>query len=349
MGEEVKISKSLQNKLSALNDKYNKKGDDDNVAFLTSGSIILDAVVSNGKGLPLGKMIEIHSEAGIGKSTLILQACLQACRKGKVCIYLDVEDGANDDQLDSIGLLEYKDTLFFVFPVSTYRDVEEVLAEFDGEDICYIVLDSITSLMPDELLTKSVADILPGLKARYDSLFLQKCTAYLKRNVCSIVLINQMRTTLNFMGRSSSKAAGGKALEFYPDVRIELKKISDLTKKAKTIEGVTEIKYGSEVSIKCLKNRFNNPFIEGVLSIVFGKGASNLSAYTRWLQNNDCIKRSGAWYTITVGELEGKVCGANGILGWVKDNLQEVNTYIMNNGGFILLEVDEDGGDANGQ
>lgn len=336
------VSNSLQKKLDSMSEKFKKS--DEACEFISTGSVIIDSVISNGKGFPRGKMIEVHSESGIGKSTTILQACKVACGMGKVCIYLDAEDGANDDQLASIGLLEYKDKLFFVYPVSTYKEAEEVLNLFDGEDICYIVLDSISALMPDELLDKSVADVLPGLKARYDSLFLQKYKAYLKRNTCSLILINQMRTRLNFRGMSTSGAAGGKALEFYPDIRIEYKKISDLTKKARTIEGVTEIKYGAEVSVKTLKNRFNAPFVEGVVSIVFGKGASNLSAYTRWLQNNDCMKRSGAWYTITLGELEGKVCGANGILQWVKENHSYVKQYIEDNGGFTLLrdEVNQD-------
>ena len=337
------VSKSLQSKLDKFKSKYNTEARDEEV-FITTGSIILDAVVSNGKGFPLGKLIEISSESGIGKSTLTLQACKEACKQGKVCLYLDCEDGTNPDQLKSIGLTEYKDTLFFVFPVSTYRDVEEVLNEFDGEkNIAYIVIDSIASLMPDDLLEKSVADILPGLKARYDSLFLQKVGAYLKRNECSIILINQVRTALNFMGRSSVKSAGGKAMEFYPDIRLQLKKISFLEKKAKTIEGEVKVKYGSEVEVQAIKNRFNNPFVPGVVSIIFGRGASNLSAYTRWLQNNGCITRSGAWYNIKVGEdLEGKVCGANGVLQWVKDNVDTVYDYVMSNGGFILYEELED-------
>lgn len=334
------VKSSLQKKLDSLNEKYQKK--EEALEFINTGSIILDSVISNGKGLPRGKMIEIHSDKGIGKSTIILQACKKACDAGKVCIYLDVEDGANDDQLESIGLLQYKGSLFFVYPVATYKDAEEALNLFDGEDIAFIVLDSITALMPDELLDKSVADVLPGLKARYDSLFLQKYKAYLKRNTCSIILINQIRTSLNFRGMSTQKAAGGKALEFYPDIILEMKKISDLTKKATTVEGVTEIKYGSEVSVKALKNRYNAPFIEGVISIIYGKGASNLSAYTRWLQNNGCFTRSGGWYTIQVGELTGKAQGANGLLKWVKENHVAVLDYINSHGGFVLLKNEEE-------
>lgn len=334
-----KIPKSLLAKLESAHEKYKKP--ELEVEFISSGSIIIDAVISNGKGLPRGKMIEIHSESGIGKSTIILQACKKACELGHVCIYLDVEDGANDDQLESIGLLQYKGTLFHVFPIETYDEAEEIISMFDGEDLAYIVIDSISSLLPDDLKDRKVSEIQPGVKARYDSLFLQKYKGYLKRNVCTIILINQMRTKLNFKGMSSAKAAGGKAIEFYPDVRIKMRKISDMTKKKKTISGEAEVKYGAEVAFSTIKNRYNAPFIEGNIAIIFGKGVSNLSAFLTWLQASGCVKRSGSWYTITVGDLEGKVCGANGMLGFVKENAGVIQEYIANHGGFVLVETDD--------
>ena len=140
MGEEVKISKSLQNKLSALNDKYNKKGDDDNVAFLTSGSIILDAVVSNGKGLPLGKMIEIHSEAGIGKSTLILQTVLRLPRH-KI-LYVSGEESARQLKLRADRLQHSSSDCMIVCETS----LEQIFVHIKNVRPEIVIIDSIQTI-----------------------------------------------------------------------------------------------------------------------------------------------------------------------------------------------------------
>ena len=44
------------------------------------------------------------------------------------------------------------------------------------------------------------------------------------------------------------------------------------------------------------KNRHNDPFIPGVLTILFGKGVSNLAAYSLWLTRSGICTQGGAGY-----------------------------------------------------
>ena len=86
------LDKKIASKLEGYKEKYGLKSDE----FVKSGSIILDMVVSNGRGLPLNKFIEVASDSGLGKSTMVLHAMKSACDQGHRVVYLDVEGGLND-------------------------------------------------------------------------------------------------------------------------------------------------------------------------------------------------------------------------------------------------------------
>lgn len=61
--------------------------------FHPTGSIILDAVISDGRGLPEGIFIELASESGCGKSTMCLHIAKKYCSQGKRVVYIDTESG----------------------------------------------------------------------------------------------------------------------------------------------------------------------------------------------------------------------------------------------------------------
>ena len=79
------LDKKLLAKLEGYKEKYGLKEDE----FVSSGSVIFDVVASNGKGLPLNKFIEIASDSGLGKTTIILHAMKHACDNGHIVVYLD--------------------------------------------------------------------------------------------------------------------------------------------------------------------------------------------------------------------------------------------------------------------
>ena len=56
---------------------------------MPTGSLIMDTVM--GGGLPVGKMIEVASDSGIGKKTVTLSMCRELLLQGKKIIYLDHE------------------------------------------------------------------------------------------------------------------------------------------------------------------------------------------------------------------------------------------------------------------
>src|SRR5574344_1841028 len=108
--------------------------------FNPSGSIILDAIISNGRGIPEGTFIEIASESGCGKSTMCLHIAKKYCSQGKRVVYIDTESGLNGNQIDCFGMREYTDNHLFV-PVrfQTYGEVDDFLCKIiDDPEVALI-------------------------------------------------------------------------------------------------------------------------------------------------------------------------------------------------------------------
>lgn len=329
----------FKDKAKKLADKFPAKTED---TFYSTGSVIFDAVL--GGGIPAGSYIEIASKSGLGKSTMVLHACRYACSQGYSVIYLDFEQAVNESQIDGIGLTPYLDDNFFWYQPVTFTDAEEIIDELGKEEeLAFIVFDSIKSMLPDKMTKKSVEDIQPGLHARLVSNFLLKYKSLVRRRGISLIYITQMRYKLNFRGKSSKKAAGGQAQQFFSDIRVRMGEKKKLKKVEKTLEGEEKIPYGAHVGIWTIKNRYERPYVEAVMTILYGKGISNISAYYRWLTKEGYVKSPGAgWYNIEMGDIEERVRGEDELYQWVRENKEIVKEFIENNGGFLLVEDTEE-------
>lgn len=336
---------TVEDTLKSLSKKYSTEVADDE--FIKSGSVIFDALISKGEGIPRKKFIQISSDSGLGKTTTVLHMCKVACSLGYHCIYLDVEKGVNKSQLEGIGLLPYLNDKFFLYPISTFEEAEDIMGiAFEDDKLAYTVIDSITALIPKKSLEKSISEVEPGLNARYSSDFLKKYKALLEmsESKTSVIFINQMRNKLNFRGMTTFEAAGGNAQKFYMDIRIIMSRKDKLEKTIETLEGKKVVPYGANVVVMAEKNRHNRPYLEGVITVLFGKGISNIAAYQRILMSKDIVTLGGAgYYTMTLPDKEPiKARGADGIAKVIKDNLADIKKYIQDSGGINLIQEDKE-------
>ena len=98
--------------------------------FDPSGSIILDAVISDGRGIPRGIFLELAGESGCGKSTMCLHIARRYCAQGKRVIYIDTESGLNGNQIDCFKMRDYvNEQLFVPVRLQTYGEVDEFLCK----------------------------------------------------------------------------------------------------------------------------------------------------------------------------------------------------------------------------
>ena len=263
-------------------------------SFVPSGSIILDAIISNGRGIPAGTFIEIASESGCGKSTMCIHIAKRYCAQGRRVIYIDTEQGLNGNQIDCFGLRQYVDDMLFI-PVrmQTYGEVDDFLCKvLEDKDVALIIYDSITATVPGRLTEKNVDEMNePGVAARIQSNFMQKFKARFKNTDKTVIFVNQLRTRIAMGYGQVTKLtqAGGQALGYYMDVRIMLKKVMMLEQ---TLPGYEKpVPYGADLAIWCDKNRYARPLLKKVITIHFGKGISNAGAVRSVLEYHGIIER----------------------------------------------------------
>ena len=313
--------------------------------FCPSGSIILDAVISNGRGIPEGVFIEIASESGCGKSTMCLHVARKYCSQGKRVIYIDTESGLNGNQIDCFGLREYVNQLLFV-PVrlQTYGEVDDFLCKvLDDPEVALIIYDSITATVPGRLTEKNVDEMCePGVAARLQSNFMQKFKARFKNSNKTVIFVNQLRTKIAMgYGQVTKLApAGGQALGYYMDVRIMMKAVKKLEQSLPGYE--KPVPYGCDLAIWCEKNRYARPLLKKVITIHFGKGISNAGAIRSVLEYHGVVTRvlRKGWNVKYQGE--DIIVAKDEIDNFIKEHLQYFAEVADNLGGIALIPNEED-------
>ena len=203
-----------------------------------------------------------------------------------------------------------------------------------------VVIDSATAILTEKVKDSSSEDVLPGIDSRVMSTFLKRHKSTSTRAGTSWIIVNQLRTkiAMGYGQQTSEVEAGGKALKFYPDIRLTMKKAykGTLERTEQTAVGEQKVPFGAICEIKAVKNRYERPEIPLKLAIIFGKGISNEYAYYDFLEQRGKIVKSGAWYTIKLGDAP-KVQGMNGVIEWINANRSIVKDFIESEGGYRLL------------
>lgn len=312
--------------------------------FVKSGSVVLDSIL--GGGIPRGVFILLSSDSGLGKSTGALHVSKAYCIQNKRVLYLDFESGVNLAQLNSMGLAKFRyapvtnpDGNFFLFQIQTFREADKILDEL-VENVDLVVIDSATAILTEKVKESSSEDVLPGIDSRVMATFLKRHKSTSTRAGTSWIIVNQLRTkiAMGYGQQTAEVEAGGKALKFYPDIRLTMKKAykGTLERTEQTAVGEQKVPFGAICEIKAVKNRYERPEIPLKLAIIFGKGISNEYAYYDFLEQRGKIVKSGAWYTIKLGDSP-KVQGMNGVIDWINTNRSLVKDFIESEGGYRLL------------
>lgn len=332
-----------------------------------TGSLIMDTVM--GGGLPVGKVIELASDAGAGKTTIVLSMCRELLLQGKKVVYLDHEGAVTTSQLNGIfgknpktGNYYADEWLysidnptgpFVLFQVTTYSDAEQVLDNLLGSgEFALVVIDSVTAMVADEYLEdvanpdsgegKDITDQRPAVDARLLGKFLKKFKAVCTKYNVTMVLINQLRTNLNItgMGQSTKISTGGAAIEFYPDIRLRLEKPQPIyqNKKNNLTGEVEKQQVGCTASIWAFKSKLGPGKIKVPITIVFGKGISNLLSYRQWLPNKMVknqqdvevpmlVTKGGGFNTLTLKDgTEYTARGEDALIELIKQHFDEIRS-----------------------
>ena len=347
--EEVAASKKAEEEAKAKNLLDSIYGDlldmterDD--SYFPSGSIVIDSVLSNGKGIPMGKFISINSESGVGKSTVCLHIARNCCAKGYRCLYIDTECGLNRSQLESFSMIPFLENRTFIPKyIRTYRELDTLLSNAQkDENLKFIFIDSLTDVIPDQYIENNIADVnQPALSAVMQSRILMKYKFPLANAGVTTFFVLQNRTKIGmtYTQPTTVQASGGKAVEYHMDITLELTKKDFITK---TVKGHDKpIPYGAECFIKANKNRHVPPKIPMLLQVIFGKGVSNSGAIANALILNGIAKVTGKKYIIDYQGEDYDFLGKPKFEEFIKSHLDYYKQKVEECGGIKLLPDSE--------
>lgn len=340
----AKPKKSSESSLQNLIEKFGQTLRRD---LLSTGSVVLDKLL--GGGYPRGSIIEVGGPPGIGKTTIVLHSIRSICEHGGRAAYLDFEGGVNSSQLDGIGLTPYLENgQFIVLYPQTFRDLEESLDTLLAENFDLISVDSDTAVVPQELLDKSIEELRPGRHSQLVGELLRKYSITIRRKNAVVVLVSQVRVSLNFRGISTVKVAGGNGKQHFAHVRLQLKEIKKIVSKQNVLGVDKDVQVGSDVEVWANKNRYAPPFVKAPVRVLFGKGVDNSASLMVWLEthaNEDgepfVHKRSNGWSTISWNGETKQVRSEQDVHRWVKENLASIISLIDSRGGFEILKPEE--------
>jgi len=239
--------------------------------FINSGCAPLNRRVSGryDGGWPQGRIIEMFGPSMCGKTALATLAMKSAVDEGGFAMFCDHErsfdiglarDGIGLD-VDSGRFVHVRPDTFeesFTNALNTARQIREQKL-IPEEAPIIIVFDSLAAMVPQSKMAKELDSIKMSDKlalANATSQILPVAKIRAEADNITIIMLNQLRENPGDIYGPKFRTPGGKAPEFYSDVRISLKSrpIKEADKSRPDL--------GSTVTAQVIKTKLTAPFQE---------------------------------------------------------------------------------------
>lgn len=255
---------------------------DSNVECISTGSLKLDAAL--GGGFAVGKIHEIYSESGCGKTSICLETAVQCQKNGGKILYVDMECALNMPYAEQLGIDKSK---FYLTQPSCGEHAFEVIKGFiKSGEVDLIIVDSVSALTPLAEINGEAGEAKMAVTARLMGQGLRMITNIADKNKCTIIFINQLRQALGGY-IVTNVTSGGKALQFFSTQRLELR--SSKIRKGDQVVGFTQ-------KINVTKNKIAPPFQKCEREILYDEGFNTVAEILDLAIDHDICQRKGAWF-----------------------------------------------------
>lgn len=250
---------------------------------LSSGRPDLDNAL--GGGYAVGKIVEIFAEPGVGKTGLALEAIASVQKIGGIAAIIDAEHALQLDYCEQIGV--DIDELRILQPSYGEQAIEALRYMVDSGEFDLIVVDSVAALIPLAELNGEAGEAKIGGQAKMMSQGIRMITGLASATECTVIFINQLRSTISAYG-PAKKTTGGNTLPYFATQRLEVKN------KGRLKEGDSIV--GFKQNIRVIKNKLRPPFAEIDNDIIFGKGVDKITGFIAACLEKNLIEKAGSIY-----------------------------------------------------
>lgn len=259
----------------------------DDVEFIPTGILPLDVIL--GGGFARGKVYELFGPEGSGKTTIALKAIAEFQRRNLMGGYDDAEHALDMLRAGQIGVR--LDQMPVWKPDWGEQALDIAVDAVNSGAMDILVIDSVAALVPKEELDGDMGDAQMGLQARMIGKGIRKLKAAAQRNNCTIIFINQIRMKIGVVFGNPETTPGGRALPFFADVRIDIRRAGQLKS--------GDIVIGQETKIKTVKNKLCPPHQQAMFNIYYdARGIDEVGAVLDTAMQMNVIQRSGNWFSI---------------------------------------------------
>lgn len=315
-------------------------------------------------GFPRGRVVEFFGTEGSGKTTTALdvfagaqeifnyewqqeverfgnsstkadvQKKSQLLENGpQKCVFIDLEHTLDKDWAEKIGV-NIEENFYYVSPLaSSAEEILDLIIDFaKSGEVGLIVLDSICYLVPEAQVDVSLEKKEYGGVSKVLSTFLKKVTPYLNQNNVSLLLINQLRDSMD--PYKLYETPGGRALKFACSLRLYFQKGMLLNENFEPVPRKETNPMGVEVLVKIEKTKIckpDRPF--GTYRISFNTGIEWIYDLYDVLISYGHIVASGSWVNFfhpETGELieDAKVQGRLKAVDLLRNNGELLELYL---------------------
>lgn len=284
--------------------------------YYNTGLTLLDTIIggpAGDLGFGSGRITEIFGPERTAKSELMqvmMDQFLQKFPNG-VGLYWDQEQAVDEAKVKARPALRSKRLGLFYSPTAEklFGKMEKMLKEIHEKNPntpIMIGVDSIAAIETEAEHTGDLEDLHYAPIARVLSRALRRIKPILQQTSCHLVLLNQLRTSMNKMVGDPDESPGGKALKFYADYRVRTSGFGNYRIKS---EGKLDPKKdksppdGLIIGYRTIKNKLAPPLRDVQVPLLFGargpgdpSGLSEVWSMFNRLKKLKIIAASGGKY-----------------------------------------------------
>lgn len=260
------------------------------IKVVETGIPQLDVALGVG-GLPKGRIVEVYGPESAGKTTLCLKLLSQAQQEGEVCAIVDAEHALDIAWAEKIGV-DTKELM--ISQPDCGEDCLEIAHEMIDSGAGFIIIDSVSAMVPRAELEGEFGQSHMGLQARMMSQAMRKLVGIVKKKEAILIFTNQIRMKIGVMFGNPETTPGGNALKFSASIRLDIRKGTQEAEGSKEDKVVT----GMMTRIKVVKNKVAPPFKICNALLDFETGFDTVTNLFEVLIGDGVIEKRGSTYAI---------------------------------------------------